>query len=115
MKPIGQKIVKLMLDMNFEANPIIIHVFSNGGAYLYQHIDLAIKEYQIPLDVSQVGMPANLKVSMNCPVTLPFVLFRFVASFSIQRPATGGCCRCTARCPQFTAKGSVSSALSRGV
>lgn len=55
MKPIGQKIVKLMLDMNFEANPIIIHVFSNGGAYLYQHIDLAIKEYQIPLDVSQFG------------------------------------------------------------
>lgn len=52
MKPIGQKIVKLMLDMNFDANPIIIHVFSNGGAYLYQHIDLAIKEYQVPLDVS---------------------------------------------------------------
>ena len=52
MKPIGQKIVKLLYDMNFDANPIILHVFSNGGAYLYQHIDLAIKEFQTPLDVS---------------------------------------------------------------
>lgn len=60
MQPIGQKIVKLMLDMNFDANPIIIHVFSNGGAYLYQHIDLAIKEYQIPLDVSQMHSSVNV-------------------------------------------------------
>lgn len=52
MKPIGQKIVKLLYDMNFDANPIILHVFSNGGAYLYQHIDLAMKEFQTPLDVS---------------------------------------------------------------
>lgn len=52
MKPIGQKVVKLLVDMNFEANPIILHVFSNGGAYLYQHIDMAIKEFQTPLDVS---------------------------------------------------------------
>lgn len=54
MKPIAQKIVKLLYDMNFEANPIILHVFSNGGAYLYQHIDLAIKEFQTPLDVSAI-------------------------------------------------------------
>lgn len=52
MKPIGQKIVKLLHDMNFDANPIILHVFSNGGAYLYQHIDVAMKEFQTPLDVS---------------------------------------------------------------
>lgn len=52
MKPIGQKIVKLLYDMNFDENPIILHVFSNGGAYLYQHIDLAIKEFQTPLHVS---------------------------------------------------------------
>lgn len=52
MKPIGQKIVQLLLDMNFTSNPIILHIFSNGGAYLYQHIDLAIKEFQIPLDVN---------------------------------------------------------------
>lgn len=77
MKPLGQKIVKLMLDMNFDANPIIIHVFSNGGAYLYQHIDLAIKEYQIPLDVSQTHvadfclyLTVNLTIRLNC-----FVIF----------------------------------------
>ena len=31
LQPIGQKIVKLLYDMSFEANPIILHVFSNGG------------------------------------------------------------------------------------
>lgn len=51
LQPIGQKIVKLLYDMNFEANPIILHVFSNGGAYLYKYIDLATKEFQSPLDV----------------------------------------------------------------
>lgn len=50
--------------MNFDANPIILHVFSNGGAYLYQHIDLAIKEFQTPLDVSAQG-------SMSLPIWLP--------------------------------------------
>lgn len=53
MKPIGQKIVKLMYDMNFETSPVILHVFSNGGAYLYQHLDLAMEELQTPLDVSR--------------------------------------------------------------
>lgn len=52
MKPIGQKIVKLLRDMNFDAHPLIIHLFSNGGAYLYQNIDVAVKEMQTPLDVS---------------------------------------------------------------
>lgn len=51
MKPIGQKIVKLLYDMNFDSHPLIIHLFSNGGAYLYQNIDLAVKEMQTPLDV----------------------------------------------------------------
>lgn len=52
MKLLGQKIVKLLYDMNFVANPIIVHVFSNGGAYLYQHLDLAMKELQVPLEVN---------------------------------------------------------------
>lgn len=52
MKPIGQKIVKLLYDMNLDSHPLIIHLFSNGGAYLYQNIDLAVKELQTPLDVS---------------------------------------------------------------
>lgn len=51
LKPIGQKIVKLLYDMSFDTNPIILHVFSNGGAYLYKYIDLATKEFQSPLDV----------------------------------------------------------------
>lgn len=51
LQPIGQKIVKLLYDMSFDTNPIILHVFSNGGAYLYKYIDLATKEFQSPLDV----------------------------------------------------------------
>lgn len=51
MIPIGQKIVKLLYDMNFDSNPLIIHLFSNGGAYLYQHIDTAMKELHTPLNV----------------------------------------------------------------
>lgn len=51
LQPIGQKIVKLLYDMSFDANPIILHVFSNGGAYLYKYLDLATKEFQSPLDV----------------------------------------------------------------
>lgn len=53
MKPIGQKIVKLLYDMNFDTHPLIIHLFSNGGAYLYQNIDLAVKELETPLDVRE--------------------------------------------------------------
>lgn len=51
MKSIGEKIVKLIYDMNFDNHPIFFHVFSNGGAFLYQHIALAIKRTNRPLQV----------------------------------------------------------------
>lgn len=46
---IGEKILKLMYDMNFEGHPLIFHIFSNGGAYLYQHISLAMRQHGMPL------------------------------------------------------------------
>lgn len=52
MKPIGEKILKLIFDMSFDGHPLIFHVFSNGGAYLYQHIALAIKKSKRPVQVS---------------------------------------------------------------
>lgn len=52
MKPIGEKILKLIFDMNFDSHPLIFHVFSNGGAYLYQHIALAIKKSKKPVQVN---------------------------------------------------------------
>lgn len=56
LKPIGEKIVKLLLDMSFDSHPFIIHVFSNGGAYLYHHIQLAIKQSNSVLDVRGIIM-----------------------------------------------------------
>lgn len=53
MKPIGDKIVKLIYDMNFDTHPLIFHVFSNGGAYLYQHIWLAFRQYSPTVQVSR--------------------------------------------------------------
>ncbi|XP_017840235.1 transmembrane protein 53 isoform X2 [Drosophila busckii] len=54
MVPIGEKILKLIQDMNFDAHPLIFHIFSNGGAYLYQHINLAVKKHKSPLQVRGV-------------------------------------------------------------
>lgn len=51
MKSIGEKILKLIYDMNFDSHPIIFHIFSNGGAFLYQHISLAIRNSRKPLKV----------------------------------------------------------------
>lgn len=51
MGPIGHKILKLLFDMNFDSHPLIVHVFSNGGAYLYQHILLAMKQTDSYIDI----------------------------------------------------------------
>uniref|UniRef100_A0A1A9WES0 Transmembrane protein 53 n=1 Tax=Glossina brevipalpis TaxID=37001 RepID=A0A1A9WES0_9MUSC len=51
MIPIGEKILKLVQDMNMHCHPIILHIFSNGGAYLYQHISLAIRRNKTPLRI----------------------------------------------------------------
>lgn len=67
MKPIGQKIVKLLYDMNFDTHPLIIHLFSNGGAYLYQNIDLAVKELETPLDVrARIISMLFICIKFNC-------------------------------------------------
>lgn len=74
--------------MNFDANPIILHVFSNGGAYLYQHIDLAIKEFQTPLDVccsfyiSVIISKKNKKLMFSCRVSDLWYNLWFIARWS---------------------------------
>nr|CAI5866675.1 unnamed protein product [Callosobruchus analis] len=42
MISIGERLVKLLIDLNFDTHPIIIHIFSNGGAFLYQNFALAM-------------------------------------------------------------------------
>ncbi|XP_050503831.1 transmembrane protein 53-A isoform X2 [Diabrotica virgifera virgifera] len=51
MISIGEKLVKLLFDLNFDNHPIIIHCFSNGGAFLYQNFSLALEKCpkQLPI------------------------------------------------------------------
>ncbi|KAK9753196.1 Eukaryotic protein of unknown function (DUF829) [Popillia japonica] len=54
MISIGQKLVKLLIDLNFETHPIIVHCFSNGGAFLYQNFSLALEKSPKPLQIKGV-------------------------------------------------------------
>lgn len=60
MRPLGKKIVQMLHDSKFDTRPILIHLFSNGGAYLYQHIDLAIRDLQSPIHVSKCPQQLRL-------------------------------------------------------
>lgn len=51
MIKIGEKLVKLLIDLNFENHPIIVHCFSNGGAFLYQNFSLALETSPKPIQV----------------------------------------------------------------
>ncbi|XP_044727846.1 transmembrane protein 53 [Chrysoperla carnea] len=54
MKNLGEKLVKLLLELNFENHPIIVHLFSNGGAFLYQHLSMALKKTEKPVQITGV-------------------------------------------------------------
>ncbi|CAH0549119.1 unnamed protein product [Brassicogethes aeneus] len=54
MLKIGEKLVKLLLDLNFDSHPIIIHCFSNGGAFLYQNVSMALDK--CPKDIPVKGI-----------------------------------------------------------
>ncbi|KAF5306565.1 hypothetical protein FQR65_LT07292 [Abscondita terminalis] len=49
LKSIGERLVKLLYDMNFESHPIIVHCFSNGGAFLLYNFLLALERNSIKL------------------------------------------------------------------
>ncbi|XP_015836233.1 transmembrane protein 53 isoform X2 [Tribolium castaneum] len=51
MITIGERLVKLLVDLNFENHPIIVHCFSNGGAFLYQNFTLALEKSPKPIQV----------------------------------------------------------------
>lgn len=38
MRSIASKLLEVVTDFNLEEHPIIIHMFSNGGCYMYRHI-----------------------------------------------------------------------------
>lgn len=52
MVAIGEKIIDLVIDSKLNDNPIILHCFSNGGAYMYQNFIIALDKTPKPLGVS---------------------------------------------------------------
>ncbi|XP_056639915.1 transmembrane protein 53-A isoform X1 [Diorhabda sublineata] len=54
MISIGEKLVKLLHELNFDTHPIIVHCFSNGGAFLYQNFSLALEKAPKELPIKGV-------------------------------------------------------------
>lgn len=54
MRDIGSRLVQVIADMNLNEHPIFFHVFSNGGAFLYQHVSIAMEQLETPLKVKGV-------------------------------------------------------------
>ncbi|CAG9772329.1 unnamed protein product [Ceutorhynchus assimilis] len=54
MSAIGEKLVKLLFELNFENHPIFVHCFSNGGAFVYQNFSYALDLQEKPLELKGV-------------------------------------------------------------
>uniref|UniRef100_A0A336LWL4 CSON003500 protein n=1 Tax=Culicoides sonorensis TaxID=179676 RepID=A0A336LWL4_CULSO len=54
MCDIAQRIVKLIRDMKLEEHPIFLHAFSNGGAFLYEHVSLLLRQGERPITLKGV-------------------------------------------------------------
>lgn len=44
MPYIGKRLLQVITDKRLNEHPIFFHVFSNGGAFLYQHVSLAMQK-----------------------------------------------------------------------
>jgi hypothetical protein len=69
--------VELITDMSLEEHPIFFHVFSNGGAFLYQHVSLAIQMHEKPLKVLSLNVITLLynvvrSFQLNAKSVFPF-------------------------------------------
>lgn len=51
MRALGRRVLDDIMDLNLNEHPIFFHVFSNGGAYLYKHVALAMQERAAPVKV----------------------------------------------------------------
>ena len=54
MPYIGKRLIQVITDKSLDQYPIFFHVFSNGGAFLYQHVSLAMQQANTPLKVKGV-------------------------------------------------------------
>lgn len=55
MPYIGKRLIQVITDKKLDQHPIFFHVFSNGGAFLYQHVSLAMQQANSPLKVIEKG------------------------------------------------------------
>ncbi|KAL3281360.1 hypothetical protein HHI36_004572 [Cryptolaemus montrouzieri] len=96
MPVIGEKLVKLLNDLDFGLRPIFVHCFSNGGSFLYQHFSQALKSSSQPLQIKGVifdSAPSKRRLStffralrpivggnkiLNLAITLCLLLFVIV-------------------------------------
>lgn len=51
MRHLGERLLDELMDLNLNEHPIFFHVFSNGGAYLFKHVALAMQERAAPIKV----------------------------------------------------------------
>lgn len=51
MRAMGRRLLDELMDLHLNEHPIFFHVFSNGGAYLYKHVALAMQERAAPIKV----------------------------------------------------------------
>ncbi|XP_077255914.1 transmembrane protein 53 isoform X2 [Temnothorax americanus] len=54
MPYIGKRLLRVITDKRLDEHPIFFHVFSNGGAFLYQHVSLAMQMANTPFKVRGV-------------------------------------------------------------
>lgn len=47
----AEGINKFIRDAKLEEHPVFLHIFSNGGAFLYEHISLLFRTGETPIDV----------------------------------------------------------------
>ncbi|XP_011298688.1 transmembrane protein 53 isoform X2 [Fopius arisanus] len=79
---IGRQLLQVILDRSLDQHPIFFHIFSNGGAILYQQISVAMQGMGNPINVKGVifdSSPGERRVSS---------LFRAVSAIVGGHPVT---------------------------
>ena len=51
MPYIGKRLVQVIMDKNLGEHPIFFHIFSNGGAFLYEYVSVAMQKAGSPFQV----------------------------------------------------------------
>lgn len=84
MPYIGKRLLQVITDKRLDEHPIFFHVFSNGGAFLYQHVSLAMQKANTLFKVQNtndvrkdcyVSLSIYNKRMQNDPLSYPVKFF----------------------------------------